>query len=290
MAAKPQKLLAAILTCTMCAMAGCALFVNEKTQSKRLTLPGVSDESIGISIAFVDLPDDAAVGEGIWNEVDEQLFSPDLRQRLRTNGFRAGVLENQLPLELQTLLEEQQAKDTEHITGEELDGDVSPQTRHLQRRPGKRFEIVTTDSQEEMVVLTRTKGEVVGAKYPKAQCLFGVRPIKQPGGEVMFELVPEVRYGAAKQRWIGYDGAYRLETTKEKKIFNDIKIEAKLRPGQTLLLGSLDPPRGVGRLFFSTRDDSQDVQRLVLIRLVEGGEQRLFDDQPTAEPLATPLE
>ena len=54
--------------------------------------------SVAVDIVFVRCPlGDPAVNEKMWEEIDEQHFPAELRQRLARNGFRAGVIGAQFP-------------------------------------------------------------------------------------------------------------------------------------------------------------------------------------------------
>ena len=66
----------------------------------------MSPDSVVLEIFFIRFPfGDTAVNEKLWEEIDEQQFSPELRERLARNGFRVGLISGQIPIELSKLLE-----------------------------------------------------------------------------------------------------------------------------------------------------------------------------------------
>ena len=65
----------------------------------------MSPDSVVLDMFFVRFPfGDAAVNEKLWQQIDEQQFAPDLRERLAKNGFRVGVVGGQLPVQRQHLV------------------------------------------------------------------------------------------------------------------------------------------------------------------------------------------
>ena len=66
----------------------------------------MSPDSVGLELFFVRCPfGDPDVNTKLWQEIDEQHLPADLRERLARNGFRAGVVSGQIPVELSKLLE-----------------------------------------------------------------------------------------------------------------------------------------------------------------------------------------
>ena len=66
----------------------------------------MSPDSVGLELFFVRCPfGDPDVNTKLWQEIDEQHLPADLRERLARNGFRAGVVSGQVPVELSKLLE-----------------------------------------------------------------------------------------------------------------------------------------------------------------------------------------
>jgi hypothetical protein len=86
---------------------------------------------------------------------------------------------------------------------------------------------------------------------------------------VRIELAPELRHGPSRQRWVGEDGMFHLETGQQKIVFDQLRMTATLSPGQILVLGPQDqPPRSLGRDFLADTSSGKSVQKLVLLRLV----------------------
>ena len=85
-----------IVLLAVLAMAGCNTPLR---QAKSPLLPAqMSPDSVMLDIFFIRFPfGDPAVNEKLWEEIDEQQFSPDLRDRLARNGFRAGLVNGQTP-------------------------------------------------------------------------------------------------------------------------------------------------------------------------------------------------
>ena len=80
-------------------LCGCASWDSPSTAvSFDLPSPRMSPDSVVLEIAFLRVPVDSAVEFAtLWNEVDEQQLSNEDRRRLRSNGFRVGVIGARLP-------------------------------------------------------------------------------------------------------------------------------------------------------------------------------------------------
>ncbi len=79
------------------AMAGCTTTALHKGKSP-LVPAQMSPDSVVLEMFFVRFPfGDPAVNEKLWEEIDEQQFTPELRERLARNGFRAGLVSGQMP-------------------------------------------------------------------------------------------------------------------------------------------------------------------------------------------------
>ena len=66
----------------------------------------MSPDSVAMDIIFVRVPlGDAEMNGKMWDEIDEQHFPAELRQRLLNSGFRVGLIGNQVPRPLAKLLE-----------------------------------------------------------------------------------------------------------------------------------------------------------------------------------------
>ena len=94
-------------------------------------------------------------------------------------------------------------------------------------RPGT---IVTSGIYAQLSLLTREEGQVRGKTYPQAQGDFALEVDPQPDRRVGLSLVPELQYGQPRQQWIGEDGVFRLQSRRPKKLFDELKIAAKLAP------------------------------------------------------------
>ena len=63
-------------------------------------------DSVTLEIFHARIPlEEDCQADALWNQIDEQCFSADLRRRLVANGLRAGVVGGTLPAELAKLLE-----------------------------------------------------------------------------------------------------------------------------------------------------------------------------------------
>jgi len=274
-----------------CCAVGCISWTAEKREeASSLPLPQMSPDSVVIEVAFVYAPaEDDDLYEAIWAEADEQQINLTARRQLESNGMRAGVLGSQLPRQLRMLLENQQEKAA--AEQESLEGgteEVTTQQRRIQCRPGKRAEIVAAGSQEDAVVLTNDDGEIRGDRYPEAQCTFAVRVYPQGDGSVKLDLTPEVQHGVAKMRWTGFEGTWKLDTSRERKSFNKLRIESILPPGHTLIISGND--KGLGKLFFAAKKGGTATgeRRILLVRIAQTQHDDLFAPDRILAPIETP--
>ena len=247
----------------------------------------MSDDSVVLDMFFVRFPfGDPTVNEELWEEIDEQRFSPELRERLTQNGFRVGLISGPIPAKLSELL---QLTDKPAPTGElegaqvdSLETQPSVVRRHLQIRAGQRSDIVASGVHAELPVFTGESGRLSGQTYFQAQGIFAVKSLPQPNGRVRLELTPELHHDQPQQRWVGRHGMMRLDTSRPKRAFDEMILATDLTPGAMLVLSSLpNRPGSLGHYFF-TQNDGRREQKLLVVRLSQTQHDGLF---ATPEPL-----
>ena len=148
--------------------------------------------------------------------------------------------------------------------------------RHLQLRAGRRSEIIASSVYPHLPVLVWESGQVSGCTFDDAQAIFAAKSFPQPDGRTRLELVPELHHDQAKQRWVGSQGMLRLESSRPKRVFDDMTLTANLSPGAMLVLGSLPSRKGsLGHHFF-TENEGHLEQKLLIIRLSQTQHDGLF--------------
>ncbi len=217
----------------------------------------------------------------LWDQIDEQSFSPETRRELSDSGIRAGLVGSHVPVEmarLLTLTDEPRKPAQENTVDLEVEPAVT--MRMLAVRAGQRSEIVASNVYDRLPLLTREAGQVVGHTYAKAEGRLALRAVPQHDGRVQIELLPELHYGEQQQRWNAADGVIRLEAARPKRVFEQLKLKADIAPGQMLVLTCRPDRSGsLGHHFFTEPKTDGLLQKMLIIRLVQAGSDRSFAEQ-----------
>jgi hypothetical protein len=236
--------------------------------------PGI--ESAALEVVFIrhsfELP---ALNEELWNQVDESSLSPEVRQALAQNGFRAGVISGALPLSVEEAMSgvEVAASSDNSAAGAAVPklGDESlVRRRTLHTLPGQRSELLASGIYAQLPLLVRGDGGVVqGSNYTNAQCVIAAKTMPLGDHRIRLQLVPEVQHGEARREIRGDDGVFRFDSARPKVAFEKMAIDVVLSPGQSIVLGTrTDLPGSVGHRFFTEPQDGQLEQKLMLIRFI----------------------
>lgn len=234
---------------------------------------------------------DRGVEDPFWKAVDEQAVSVSLRNELRRNGFRAGVLRGTLPEELRRQLDEQRASARE-IDPENAPGSLGSSVQRLQSRSGKRSKLLMGEPVESLSLFSPDGERLSGRTFLSAQCLLSVKSFARGDGGAELEITPEVEHGEARQRWMGqsHEGTYRLDANRQRWQLEKLRCRFSLTPGQLVVMSCVDPPIGAGASFFARDGREAGSRRVVLIRLAQTQVDELFTERPASAALTTPLE
>jgi hypothetical protein len=274
--------------------ASCQTLFAPKPKGKSPLAPArMTADSCVLDVFFVNVPfGDAKANDELWQEIDEQRFDPDLRQRLGGNGFRAGVVGSQIPTALSQLME---LNEKPPATGDDAEAKLAEATdrprvsrRHIQTRPGERCEINASGIYEQLPVLVWSESGMVGGEtYEQAQGVLAVRTYPQPDGRVRLEITPELQYGQSRKNFVldASGGVGHMDFSRAKRCFDDLATDAVLPPGSMLVMTSLPHrPGSLGHHFF-TETGGKPMQKVLVIRLSQTQHDGLFDP---GEPLALP--
>lgn len=246
----------------------------------------MSPDSVVLDMFFVRFPfGDAAVNDKLWEQIDEQQFAPDLRERLAQNGFRVGVVNGQIPQQLSTLMElnDKPAPSgrLEGVQLSSLEAERKVVRRHVQTRAGQGFPILASTTYPELTVLLRHSEQLSGENFRLAQGVFMTKACPQPDGRTRVQLVPELQHDQPKQRWdLDNQGVMRLDSSKPKEVYSDMAIAADLRCGAMIIVSSLpNRPGSLGHYFLTTNDGKLE-QKLLIVRLSQTQQDPLFSPPP----------
>ena len=252
----------------------------------------MSPDSVALDMFTVRFAmEDRQINEGLWEEIDEQHFPPQVRNRLRQYGFRVGVVGGPIPMRLSRLLELSETPPPTQLgtNAVDLQSESTVLRRHLQLRarcPGK---IICSDFHERLPVFCREPetGRVSGDVLESAQCILAIRAFPEPDGNIRVEMVPEVHHGQAKRRFARENGVLRFKTEQPKRAFEELAITAILAPGQMIVVTALpDRPGSLGHHFLTDDSSGKTEQELMVIRLSQTQNAPLFDGEglPPPEP------
>ncbi len=248
-----------------------------------LQKPRMSPDTVVIELAFVDISE----ADDLWEHVDEQQLSIDLRRRLSQQGLRSGVTGAQLPGWIGDRLEQQQKmveldKETGTAVMAEVDGPRRLQCRSAQPRE------IEVRSVSEPIVVNVGDCELTGeSTFDQAQCRLSLITRAQGDGRVHLQITPEIAHGDPRHRWVGSDGSFRFHLSQDYQRYDDLTIRAILSPGQTLVLTGTGKSQGIGQHFFPIGERIADHRRVLLLRLAQTQLDDLFSPQPTFTPIAT---
>ena len=279
---KPQHRIIFALPVTLGALllasaAGCASWKkSDESPSEFLPKPKQSLDSVLVTTVLVRFPYRKLEKlQEIWNSTDESIFDIELRERLAMNGLRAGRFIGDLPSIIREQIDEtaaQQNSDALEHAG--LAADVDNRMRQLQCRAGRRKDLlVRREVNEPLTVLTSKDGKVSGETFDNPAVLFDLRAIPHGDGQATIELVPEVQYGAHRQSYVASEFGVRPEMRRSQRVWRELKMSAKLRPGEILAIASVHPPKALGSVFFTTQTADQTQEYVVL--LIRVGETQL---------------
>jgi hypothetical protein len=272
--------------------AGCARWVAKPKEPSKLPPARLSPDAVVLDVAKVKLPAaDIDAYDEMWTAADEQPLAPELRRDLATNGLRAGVVGQELPATLRERLDARQnvlEERSEDVSAS--DPEVGANKRHLQVRTGRRAKILTSKTYPTLAVLLGEGGKVRGHQLQQAQCLLAIKAYPQGDGRVKLELTPEIEYGELKSQWVGSQGSLMQRVGRERLVLDRLRLEARLAPGQWLVLSTTSDIKGLGEYFFSETAGGTVERTVLLVRLAQTQLDDLFAPEQTSAPLATPGE
>jgi hypothetical protein len=270
---------------------GCARI--ERRGKSPLSPLRMSQESVTLEKFSVRFPcGDEDLNGPLWNDVDEQCFSPELRRRLAANGLRAGLVGNQLPAALDRLLASSELRPptqtSTQIQMPEADLVNEPTVLRglIQNQGGQRAEVIVAGEREPIASLsllqTSDDGRVGGKTLNKVVGVLALRMFPQGDGRTRLEIIPELKHGEVKQRVEADNGVLRFDIGPDREVFHDLRLEAALAPGQMILLTCLpNRPGSLGHHLFTEEPTGQPrQQKMLLFRLAYSP----LDDRFTAEP------
>jgi len=276
-------------------MTGCARI--ERRGKSPLPPLRMSQETVTVEKFSIRFPcDDADLNGPMWNDVDEQCFSPELRRRLAAHGLRAGLVGNQLPASLERLLATKELPPLTQTSGQiqmpEFDLVNEPTVLRglVQNQGGQRAEVIVAGEREPIASLSLLKtsaaGHVGGETLNKVVGLLALKMFPQGDGRTRLEIIPELRHGDAKQHVEASNGVMRFNVEPDRMVFHDLRLETALAPGQMILLTCLpNRPGSLGQHLFTEEQSSQPrQQKLLMFRLANSP----LDDRFTIEPANTP--
>ena len=199
------------------------------------------DDLLQLDVYLVERPAaDRCINQDIWELADEQVLQ-DRKRLLEENGFRACVLGDALPDNLQSLVRS---------------GTSCANPRRLRLHAGKPAQLVLGPAAPQLHFQLRQDGRTAEVDLEQAQCLLLVTPRPASDGRVILQFTPAVRHGeaAAMPRPVqDPSGTLRwdVQTDRPMETYRGLGWELTVAPNTYIAVGTLldrDDTLGQGAL------------------------------------------
>jgi hypothetical protein len=284
------RCLAALLVAAVTASGGCSRWSQSPSEQSLLKPPRMSPDSVVLELALVDIPaGEEAAAKRVWRSVDEQAISLELRRDLNEQGVRCGTVGSQLPQWLCDQLESQDQRLGLERDGSTLVAGEFAAQRRLQCRAGKARSVpISRDHLEFSLPVGSGEQDSPASVYQDAQWFLGITVKPLGDGSVQLRLMPEIHHGQIRQRWVGDEGFFRMDASRDLVELDSLLVDVTLMPGQTMVLGGGEGPKSLGAVLFAEQGEAGPAGRLLLLRLAQTQFNDLFAPGPGLPPIATP--
>ncbi|MFM2000667.1 MAG: hypothetical protein RI963_93 [Planctomycetota bacterium] len=258
-----------LISAILVAASGCTTWHNDSPpRSPAFSLPTPKREpgAAVLDIAFVSIDTRADI-EKLWESIDQTVIPLDVRQGWELNGLRIGRVQKPIDFD-QRLAAIRRKSEESHGAMEATDvlSDLSHEDRRITCRIGKRYELpVRQPATEDQSVLLRIGADTVGRTLSRSQPLFAIRATAADIHSIQLALSPAIQHGELKQTWVGSDAALRLDNRRESWNLDELLAETRLDQGSILVVGSIMPPIGLGRMMFTGVTAEGDEDRVVMV-------------------------
>ena len=233
-------------------------------------------KQVELEIVFLRMQgDDLPDTEAIWREIDEQRIDTDVRRQLDRNGYRVGVVGDELPESLARFF----SKSAQAADAEASESGRAPMVNRYQLylRPGQPAEIVTSPNRDRLHVLMHD-GQLRGTTFEHAQTVLSISSRIEPDGRVKLDVLPEIRYGQPQQEYVAGEGMFRLASRRKAHPLEGLRVSTTLGSGDILIFGSRDDRSGsLGHQFFTEQESGRNLPKLLLLRVARGLPEGPFD-------------
>ncbi len=255
---------------------GCRLWEEEPVApATGLRLGGMrsSPDGMAVLVAVVTLrAEQREQVEPLWSQWDSQAIGLLQRRVWDENGLRIAVAPNQLPGPLLRVLETEEetvaAGLPRRISAESplaSDGDRS--AWRLTLRDGQPKLIGLTPVYPEASWTVRAEGGLSAGAGEQVSGLMQLMAFAAGDGTVRLTLRPLLRHGKPLTRVGVIDSSLAFQTAQTEALLEELRVDVRLRSGQTLVAGLGPVSAELGEVLFGT-PGVDGLERLLLIRLV----------------------
>ena len=267
------------LAVAMClfAVLGCSLFPTTEKQTLntvgRPVLPPIQagPDAIQLEVFFIERPaEDHLLNSAIWKEVDQLGALPaETQEILSSNGFRVGNVSSNPPPTVQKLLG----------MVSEIPLDSSENSKPLMgfRRyvpPGLETEIPSGIVHDQAEFQIREKNQVKKIVYDQAGCVLRMKASRLQDGWVRVDFQPEIHHGEKRMRRVAANDDFSLRMSQQVDVRVAQRFSLTMNVGERALITcSPNSEETLGDKFFCHDDDGMKKQRVLIVRVVDSGQQ-----------------
>lgn len=232
---------------------------------------------VGLKIATLSgTLQDAAIDQAIWRTTDEQVVPKELRDLLRNNGLRIGLLRSSLPAEVDELMEH----------GGHAGQKVEPLV--VNQPVNEPVKLATAEKSAEASLLIDAAGKVQGKSYKDLSGFIRLTTSMDEQKGIVLKVTPELHHGEFKARVAPVGSVENpfepaqmsLKTQQEEELFRDLAANIRVEQGQCLVIG-LDSSRqgGLGWYLLTSppQTDKETQQKLILVWAWNAGREATLD-------------
>ena len=244
----------------------------------RSLLPDIptSPDAMEVEIVFVErLVGDPLLGPQLWEEVDQiGSFDANVRQTLRDNGFRVGLVGSTPPRALQQLLRLQD--DLTNSVDIKSRGELVG--RRIVLRSGAETEIQTSPVQSNCTVAIHDTNGTTTKAFTKVVCKFRVTAERVQDGWAKLVFLPELHHGNVQVRPTAAAQGFQFRTAQIVEPLYSQQFALTLNVGEMAVISTdiengrttetgEDESRLTGHYFFHRTDAPAETQGLLVVRL-----------------------